>query len=158
MRDGVTLRLNLFRPAIDGPFPVLREGLCAEAKARQSEDTCDGGHSEGRGELLSDQEADDISEVIAWAAAQPWSTGRVGMLGVSYLAMSQYKVAALNPPAVKAICPRSPPPVADHDSDSGVRQLLRQQSPQRGINARLPAGRVHRPARVRAPRTQVGLR
>ena len=48
-----------------------------------------GGHSEGRGDLVSDQEADDIGQVIAWAANQPWSTGRVGMLGVSYLAMSQ---------------------------------------------------------------------
>jgi predicted acyl esterase len=68
-------------------------------------DTRGGGHSDGRGDLLSDQEADDISQVIAWAAAQPWSTGRVGMLGVSYLALSQYKVAALNPPALAAICP-----------------------------------------------------
>ena len=68
-------------------------------------DTRGGGHSDGRGDLLSDQEADDICQVIAWAAEQPWSTGRVGMLGVSYLALSQYKVAALNPPALKAICP-----------------------------------------------------
>ncbi len=68
-------------------------------------DTRGGGHSEGRGDLLSDQEADDLSQVIAWAADQPWSNGRVGMLGVSYLALSQYKVAALNPPALKAICP-----------------------------------------------------
>jgi predicted acyl esterase len=68
-------------------------------------DTRGGGHSEGRGDLLSDEEAEDIAEVIAWAAAQPWSTGRVGMLGVSYLALSQYKVAALNPPALRAICP-----------------------------------------------------
>ena len=68
-------------------------------------DTRGGGRSEGRGDLLSDQEADDIAQVIAWIAARPWSTGRVGMLGVSYLALSQYKVAALNPPALKAICP-----------------------------------------------------
>ncbi|HWL60103.1 MAG TPA: CocE/NonD family hydrolase [Microbacteriaceae bacterium] len=68
-------------------------------------DTRGGGHSEGRGELLSDQEAADIAEVIEWAAVQPWSNGRVGMLGVSYLALSQYKVAALGPPALRAICP-----------------------------------------------------
>ena len=68
-------------------------------------DTRGGGHSEGRGDLLSDQEADDISQVIEWAADQPWSNGRVGMLGVSYLAISQYKVAGLDPPALKAICP-----------------------------------------------------
>jgi predicted acyl esterase len=153
MRDGVTLRLNLFRPAhADGPLPVIlsahpygkdsvpkRKGsgrfstnpqfriMNQSMPLRISDQTSweapdpawwaqqgyaiinldvrGGGHSEGRGDLLSDQEADDISQVIAWAAAQPWSTGRVGMLGVSYLALSQYKVAALNPPALKAICP-----------------------------------------------------
>lgn len=68
-------------------------------------DTRGGGRSDGRGDLLSDQEADDIAQVIGWAGSQPWSSGRVGMLGVSYLALSQYKVAALNPPALKAICP-----------------------------------------------------
>ncbi|MFJ7325422.1 CocE/NonD family hydrolase [Streptomyces cyaneofuscatus] len=151
MRDGVTLRLNLFRPSGDGPFPVLLSAhpygkdkvpqrkrgrwslnpqfriMNQSAPLRISDqtsweapdpvwwaqqgyavinlDTRGGGHSEGRGDLLSDQEADDISQVIAWAAEQPWSTGRVGMLGVSYLALSQYKVAALGPPALKAICP-----------------------------------------------------
>ena len=77
----------------------------AQGYAVINADTRGGGHSEGRGDLLSDQEADDIAELIAWAAAQSWSSGRVGMLGVSYLALSQYKVAALNPPALKAICP-----------------------------------------------------
>jgi uncharacterized protein len=151
MRDEVVLRLNLFRPAGEGPFPVIlsahpygkdqvpkkkRGGWSLNTQFRimnQPEplrisdqtsweapdpvwwaqqgyavinlDTRGGGHSEGRGDLLSDQEADDIAQVIAWAAEQPWSTGRVGMLGVSYLALSQYKVAALNPPALKAICP-----------------------------------------------------
>lgn len=68
-------------------------------------DTRGGGRSEGRGELLSDQEAHDIAEIIGWAASEPWCDGSVGMLGVSYLAISQYKVAALHPPALKAICP-----------------------------------------------------
>ncbi|WP_218132616.1 CocE/NonD family hydrolase [Paramicrobacterium humi] len=152
MRDGVTLRLNLFRPAgVDGPLPALLSahpyGKDAVPRLKRGRwslnpqfrimnqpealrisdqtsweapdpvwwaqrgyavinlDTRGGGHSEGRGELFSDQEADDISQVIAWAAQQPWSNGRIGMLGVSYLAISQYKVAALSPPALKAICP-----------------------------------------------------
>lgn len=152
MRDGVTLRLNLYRPAAtETPLPVLlsahpygkdaaprrrRRGWSVNpqfrimhqpAPLRISDqtsweapdpvwwvrqgyavinlDTRGGGHSEGTGELFSDQEADDIAEVIAWAAEQPWSSGAVGMLGVSYLALSQYKVAALKPPALKAICP-----------------------------------------------------
>ncbi len=61
--------------------------------------------SEGIGDPFSDAEARDIADIIAWCAVQPWSTGRVGMNGVSYLAISQWKVAALGPPALKAICP-----------------------------------------------------
>ena len=175
-------------------------------------DTRGGGHSDQRGDLLSDQEAHDIAQVLAWAAAQPWSTGRIGMLGVSYLALSQYKVAALNPPALKAICPwegftdayrdfftpggivengfarvwlfltnrvarlrtnvaadRHKHPLRDAWWEAitpdlskitvpmlVVHQLLRQQPPQRRINARLPTGRLARAARLRPPRTQVG--
>jgi predicted acyl esterase len=63
------------------------------------------GTSGGVGDILSDQEAQDCFDLIAWAAEQPWSTGRVGLNGVSYLAISQYKVAALRPPALAAICP-----------------------------------------------------
>jgi uncharacterized protein len=63
------------------------------------------GTSEGSAGLLSDTEADDVYDLIEWAAAQSWSTGAVGMIGVSYLAMSQWKAAALRPPSLKAICP-----------------------------------------------------
>jgi hypothetical protein len=63
------------------------------------------GTSEGVGEFLSAQEADDYAQAIAWAAAQPWSSGKVGLNGVSYLAISQWRVAALRPPALAAICP-----------------------------------------------------
>src|SRR3984957_8566778 len=63
------------------------------------------GTSEGVATLLSDQEAADYAEIIEWAAVQPWSTGKVGLNGVSYLAISQWKVAALRPRALAAICP-----------------------------------------------------
>jgi hypothetical protein len=63
------------------------------------------GTSEGSASLLSDQEGEDVYDLIEWAAVQPWSTGAVGMLGVSYLAISQWKAAALGPPHLKAICP-----------------------------------------------------
>ncbi|OBG27841.1 CocE/NonD family hydrolase [Mycobacterium sp. 852002-51057_SCH5723018] len=63
------------------------------------------GHSDGTGKLLSRQEAEDTYDLIEWIAGQPWSDGRVVMLGVSYLAISQYAVAALRPPALRAICP-----------------------------------------------------
>ena len=63
------------------------------------------GTSDGTGELLSDQQGDDEHDVIEWVAAQPWCTGRIGLLGVSYLAISQYRVAATRPPHLAAICP-----------------------------------------------------
>jgi putative CocE/NonD family hydrolase len=63
------------------------------------------GHSEGTGKLLSRQEAEDTYDLVQWIAEQPWCDGNVVMLGVSYLAISQYAVAALQPPALRAICP-----------------------------------------------------
>ena len=63
------------------------------------------GTSEGIAELFSDQEALDIYDLIEWAGAQSWSSGAVGLDGVSYLAISQYKAAALRPPHLAAICP-----------------------------------------------------
>lgn len=63
------------------------------------------GTSEGTGTLFSDQEAQDYYDLIEWAGAQPWCTGKIGLDGVSYLAISQYKVAALHPPSLAAICP-----------------------------------------------------
>ncbi|OSC36404.1 CocE/NonD family hydrolase [Mycobacterium decipiens] len=63
------------------------------------------GRSEGTGKLLSHQEAEDTYDLVQWLAGQPFSDGRVVMLGVSYLAISQYAVAALQPPALRAICP-----------------------------------------------------
>lgn len=64
-----------------------------------------GGTSEGTAELFSDTEALDYHDVVEWVAAQPWCTGRVGLDGVSYLAISQYKAAATRPPHLAAICP-----------------------------------------------------
>lgn len=51
------------------------------------------------------EEIEDIYDSIEWAGIQPWSNGSVGLLGVSYLAMNQYKVAAMQPPHLKAIIP-----------------------------------------------------
>ena len=63
------------------------------------------GSSDGRGTFFTDAEACDVYDLIEWAGTQPWSSGKVGMNGVSYLAISQYKVAALRPPHLAAICP-----------------------------------------------------
>lgn len=63
------------------------------------------GHSDGTAQLLSPQEGRDVHDVVQWAAEQPWSDGNVVMLGVSYLAVSQYGAAAQRPPALRAIVP-----------------------------------------------------
>jgi predicted acyl esterase len=151
MRDGIRLRVNVYRPPGEGPFPVLlsahpygkdklprRRGRrstvsfqyrimrqpapvsfstlttweapdpawwTSQGYAVVNADLRGAGTSEGIGSLMSDAEALDVYDLIEWAGSQPWSTGKVGMLGVSYLAISQYRAAALKPPSLKAICP-----------------------------------------------------
>ncbi len=61
--------------------------------------------SEGHSGVLRQQDAEDYYDLIEWTASQPWCTGRVGLMGVSYLAMSQWHVAALKPPHLRAIVP-----------------------------------------------------
>lgn len=61
--------------------------------------------SEGQAGVLRPLDAQDYYDLIEWAALQPWCTGSVGLMGVSYLAMSQWHVAALKPPHLRAIVP-----------------------------------------------------
>ena len=68
-------------------------------------DTRGSGKSPGQSEPSSYQEALDFYDAIEWIARQPWCTGKVGTLGISYLAASQWKVAGLQPPSLKAIIP-----------------------------------------------------
>ena len=61
--------------------------------------------SEGQAQaMLSQQEGVDYYDLIEWAACQPWSSGKVGLTGVSYLCITQWRGAALNPPSLAAIC------------------------------------------------------
>ncbi len=62
-------------------------------------------YSGGDATFLSPQEAACGHDLVEWAAAQPWSNGRVGMSGVSYLASAQWSIAATNPPHLAAINP-----------------------------------------------------
>ncbi len=61
------------------------------------------GQSEGVYAHYSPREVDDVVEVIAWVAEQPWCTGGVGMFGASYFSVCAKQVAARNPPALKAV-------------------------------------------------------
>jgi uncharacterized protein len=49
------------------------------------------------------QEEDDALEVLAWLAAQPWCTGRVGMFGISWGGFNGLQVAARRPPELQAV-------------------------------------------------------
>jgi uncharacterized protein len=63
------------------------------------------GWSPGVMDCNSPRETQDLCECIEWAGTQPWSNGKVGMLGISYYASNQWRVAALQPPHLAAIIP-----------------------------------------------------
>jgi predicted acyl esterase len=63
------------------------------------------GRSEGRMDCFTSREARDFYDCIEWAAAQPWSNGKIGLSGISYYAVNQWQVAGLKPPHLAAICP-----------------------------------------------------
>ena len=47
-------------------------------------------------------------EVVEWLARQPWSTGKIGMIGTSYDGAIQVEIATLAPPHLAAIVPQEP--------------------------------------------------
>ncbi|WP_441228127.1 CocE/NonD family hydrolase [Tardiphaga sp. 20_F10_N6_6] len=63
------------------------------------------GRSPGFLDILSERETLDYYHVIEWAGVQPWSTGKVGLNGISYYAINQWHVAALQPPHLTAMIP-----------------------------------------------------
>lgn len=62
------------------------------------------GRSPGVLDIFSPRETRDFYACIEWAAAQPWSNGKVGLAGISYYAINQWLVAGLQPPHLAAIC------------------------------------------------------
>ncbi len=68
------------------------------------------GTSGGPPTVFSDHQAKSYYEAIEWVARQGWCTGKVGLNGVSFLAITQYHVAAYQhyggpPPSLRCICP-----------------------------------------------------
>ncbi|MCC5973253.1 MAG: CocE/NonD family hydrolase [Rubellimicrobium sp.] len=92
-RDGTTARDALTHPYFAGHgYASLRVDMRGN------------GDSDGLMEdEYSAQELSDACEVIAWIAAQPWCSGSVGMMGISWGGFNGLQVAALQPPALKAI-------------------------------------------------------
>jgi len=63
------------------------------------------GKSPGKSDPSSYQESLDFYDAIEWIAKRPWCSGKIGLLGVSYHASSQWRVANQQPPSLKAIMP-----------------------------------------------------
>ena len=125
LSDGCRLAARIWLPedAEENPVPAILEyipyrknDLTAGRDARHHRymagygyacvrvDLRGSGESEGilRDEYLQ-QELDDGIEVIGWLARQPWCSGAVGMMGISWGGFNALQIAAMQPPALKAV-------------------------------------------------------
>ncbi len=122
MRDGVTLRANVYRPAGEGTWPVLltrlpygkdfpigQAVLDPAQVARRGyvvivQDTRGRFTSEGEWVPFINEGLDGV-DTVEWAAQLPYCNGSVGMYGISYFGFTQWTTAVSNPPALKAMVP-----------------------------------------------------
>src|SRR5579872_779488 len=122
MRDGVVLRADVYRPAGEGPWPILLvrtpynkgdaagnvwNGFSPTEAARAGfmmviQDVRGRYASDGEWEPVR-HEGVDGADTVAWAAKLDGSNGRVGMLGGSYCGHTQWRAALERPSALKAI-------------------------------------------------------
>lgn len=122
MRDGTTLRANVYRPAGEGQWPVLLTRLPygkdfpIGASVMDPTQVARRGYvvivQDTRGRLASEGEWDpfhyealDGVDTIEWASKLPCSNGQVGMYGASYFGFTQWAAAVHQPPALKAMFP-----------------------------------------------------
>jgi putative CocE/NonD family hydrolase len=117
-RDGVTLRADIYRPKADGKFPVLLErspynkytnldsGLKAAARGYVCiiQDVRGRFASEGQWYPFKN-DAEDGYDAVEWAATLPYSNGKVGMIGGSYVGVTQMLTAVAAPPHLVGIYP-----------------------------------------------------
>ncbi|MBO0729057.1 MAG: CocE/NonD family hydrolase [Acidimicrobiaceae bacterium] len=120
MRDGVRLAADVWRPATDQPLPVLvsrtpygremltdlsePERLATAGFAVVLQDCRGRFSSEGEWGYVRCEVADGY-DTVEWAAAQPWSNGRVGMFGASYMGYTQWLAAVAGPPHLEVMAP-----------------------------------------------------
>jgi putative CocE/NonD family hydrolase len=118
MRDGVTLRADIYRPKADGQFPVLLQrtpynksgevafGLKAAASGYVVIVQDVRGRYTSEGDFYTFRhESNDGYDTVEWAAALPYSNGKVGMWGGSYVGATQMLTAIAHPPHLSGICP-----------------------------------------------------
>jgi putative CocE/NonD family hydrolase len=119
MRDGVRLSANVFRPSEHARVPAILvrtpygkglditphyQAFVDHGYAVVVQDVRGRYESEGAFQPLH-QEPADGDDTLNWIARQPWSDGKVGMMGGSYVGIVQWKVALVNNPHLKAIFP-----------------------------------------------------
>jgi len=131
MRDGVRIGVRVYRPDAEGRFPTLFaaspyqydtddlphsplflwrevgpvEWYVGQGYAYVHADVRGTGKSEGSFGMLDRAEQQDLYELVEWAASRPWSTGKVGGIGQSYYAWTQWFMGIVNPPSLKCIAP-----------------------------------------------------
>jgi hypothetical protein len=119
MRDGVRLYANAYVPVAAGHYPVILErtpyGKGKELNAGYQAFVDHGyavvvqdvrGRYESQGEFDPlRQEVADGDDTLNWIARQPWSNGKIGMIGGSYRGIVQWKAALSRNPHLKAIAP-----------------------------------------------------
>jgi len=118
MRDGTKLRSDIYRPKVEGKFPVLlvrtpydktREmefGVKAAARGYVVVAQDVRGRFQSEGEWYPfEYESQDGYDTVEWAAALPYANGKVGMFGGSYVGATQYLAAIAKPPHLAGICP-----------------------------------------------------
>ncbi|KAJ5109544.1 hypothetical protein N7456_006219 [Penicillium angulare] len=81
------------------------QAWCPRGYAIVSVDTRGAGHSDGQICVMGSQDAEDGYDVVEAIAQMEWCNGNVGMAGNSALAISQWFIAAQQPPSLKAIAP-----------------------------------------------------
>jgi uncharacterized protein len=117
MRDGIALVADVYRPQAEGRFPVLLQRtpynradpatgalLASHGYVVVLQDTRGRYASEGAFYPFRDEGRDGY-DTVEWAAALPYSDGKVGMFGGSYVGATQMLAAANRPPHLLAIFP-----------------------------------------------------
>ena len=122
MRDGVKLAADIYRPDVDGKYPViLQRTPYGRTNALEASSYAKRGFvfvaQDVRGRFDSEGdfhpfvlEAKDGYDSVEWCANQPWSTGNVGMIGGSYLGFVQWAAAREGNPHLKCLIPIVSPP------------------------------------------------
>jgi putative CocE/NonD family hydrolase len=119
MRDGVRLAANVYLPQDTARLPVILERTPygkGTAGTPNYQAFVDHGYAvvveDVRGRYESDGvfdslrwESVDGDDTLNWIARQPWSDGKVGMIGGSYRGIVQWKAALMNNPHLRAIFP-----------------------------------------------------